>query len=185
MEAMSKQFLKNSEAVTKKHLTELQAAKREAIETGDADKVEAIEKEMEETKAETAETAAAMPQEITDFLDANDWYDKKGNEAMTRFAKAHNRTCLDDGMDLQEALDETTKAVKKSFPDKFENKRKQAPAPVESQSQPTETGTGKSNFKVSRLSADQKLVYNQMVKRDKILNHDEYFQSLDEIGELA
>ena len=37
---------------------------------------------------------------------------------------------------------------------------------------------------MARLNEEQKTVYEHLVKRSKTLSHEEYFQSLDDIGEL-
>ena len=101
---------------------------------------------------------------------------------MTTFAVAYNEAQLRKYPgELGKSLEDTLKAVKKAFPDKFENQRRNNPPPVEG-SAVASKGEGK--YSVARLNSEQKLVYNQLVKHHKQMTHDEYFKSLDEAGYL-
>jgi len=101
---------------------------------------------------------------------------------MTDFAVSYNESYLRRNPgDLEKSLAETLKAVKKAYPDKFENPRRKTPPPVE-----TGDSTVKSDGKYSksRLNNEQKIVYEQLVVRHKQMSHDEYFKSLEEAGFL-
>jgi hypothetical protein len=184
IESMATYHKRAVEAEVAKRISDLKSQKKEAIQTGDVDKVEEIDKAIDEQKQIKADipTKKEAPPEIVEWVGKNPWFDT--DKEMADFAVAYNKTQIDKGMSLSEALDKTEKAVKKAFPDKFtKNKeRQQAPPIVEG---PThEQGKG-NKFTVTRLSAEQKRVYDQMVTRHKILSHDEYFKSLETIGELA
>ncbi len=183
IESMATHFKKAQEVAVAKAISDLKSQRKEAIQTGDVDKVEEIDKAIDEQKQIKADAPAKpeAPPEIVEWVSKNPWFDN--DKEMADFAVAYNKTQIDKGMNLSEALDKTEKAVKKAFPEKFtKNKeRQQAPSTVES---PThEQGKG-NKFTVTRLSEAQKRVYDQMVTRHKILSHEEYFKQLEAIGEL-
>jgi hypothetical protein len=184
IESMATHFKKSQEVAVAKAITDLKAQRKEAIQIGDVDKVEEIDKAIDEQKQIKADTPTKqeVAPEIVEWVEKNQWFNT--DKEMADFAVAYNKTQIDKGISLSEALSKSAEAVKRAFPDKFtKNKeRQQAPPPVES---PThEQGKG-NKFTVTRLSQDQKRVYDQMVTRHKILTHDEYFKSLELIGELA
>ena len=101
---------------------------------------------------------------------------------MTSFAVSYNETYLRKHPgDLDKSLEETLKAVKRAFPDKFQNQRRTAPSSVEGAATPN-TGAGK--YSTARLTQEQKLAYNQYVKVHKVMSHDDYFKSLEDVGYL-
>ena len=83
--------------------------------------------------------------------------------------------------DLEGSLRDTDVKMRKLYPDKFKTTKKETASPVES---PSGESKGGNKHSISRLSPDQKLVYEQMVKRHKIVTHEQYFNDLEEIGEL-
>ena len=184
IESMATHFKKSQEVAVAKAITDLKAQRKEAIQTGDVDKVEEIDKAIDEQKQIKADapTKQEVAPEIVEWVEKNQWFNT--DKEMADFAVAYNKTQIDKGISLSEALSKSAEAVKRAFPDKFtrNKERQQAPPTVES---PThEQGKG-NKFTVTRLSPDQKRVYDQMVTRHKILSHDEYFKSLEDIGELA
>lgn len=164
-------------------IKELQAQRTEAIELGEVKRVHAIEEQMSHVAQMPEPPAPSAPivEEYDKFMaDNKDWYNK--DPEMTDFAIAFQENYLKrHGVDkIQESLDKTLEAVKKAYPDKFENKRKYAPAAVESGSRPA-VGA---KYTVNRLTPEQKLAYNQFVRVHKMMSHDEYFKQLEEIGAL-
>ena len=71
--------------------------------------------------------------------------------------------------------------VKRAFPDYFKNTRRTSPPPVDSGGGAI-GGSGK--YSVNRLTAEQKLAYNQFVTIHKTMSHDDYFTQLEEAGYL-
>lgn len=191
VESMANHYHKQVEASVKRELTALQNKRRDAIELGDVKKVEEIDQQIEETKQEAAVTAkeekSEVPEEITTWIEENKWY--KDNEDMREFAVAYNLQYLKRNPgQLTESLVKTAEAVKRAFPEEYEksqggNKKRSTPPQVEAPDGAASSG-GKKSYSVSRLSEEQKLVYKQMVTTHKVLSHDEYFKSLEEIGEL-
>lgn len=183
IESMATHFKKAQEVAVAKAITDLKSQRKEAIQTGDVDKVEEIDKAIDEQKQIKADTPTKqeVAPEIVEWVEKNQWFNT--DKEMADFAVAYNKTQIDKGISLSDALQKTAEAVKKAYPDKFtrNKERQQAPPAVESPTK--EEGKG-NKFTVTRLSSDQKRVYDQMVTRHKVLTHDEYFKSLEMIGEL-
>lgn len=189
IDSMSSHYHKSVEVAVKRAVDDLKAKRREAIELGDVEKVEAIDNEIEKTKNDAAEAAPAknadpdIPEEITTWIGENKWYES--NDEMRTFAIAYNEQFLRKNPGkLEESLKKTTEAVKRAFPEEFDkrNPKRDLPGAVETPSAANNGGSTKQS--VDRLTAEQKLVYNQYVKVHKIMSHEEYFKSLEEIGEL-
>lgn len=183
VEAMAKHYQTNIQQAKEKAIADLKAQRREAIEVGDAVTVDQIDQKIDHVKAmpDPDIQPKGMDPEIEKFvLDNSTWFNK--DEEMTSFAIAYNENYLRKHPgDLEKSLDETLKAVKRAYPDKFTNQRKTNPPAVEGAATPN-TGAGKYNM--NRLTSEQKLVYNQLVKVHKQMSHDDYFKSLEEAGYL-
>lgn len=183
VEALGKYYQINIQQAKEKAIADLKAQRREAIEVGDAVTVDQIDQKIDHVKAipEPDIQPKGMAPEIEKFVSDNStWFNK--DEEMTSFAVAYNENYLRKHPDdLDKSLEETLKAVKKAFPEKFVNQRKTNPPAVEGAATPN-TGAGKYNM--NRLSSEQKFVYNQLVKVHKQMSHDDYFKSLEEAGYL-
>jgi hypothetical protein len=185
MEAVSTQFRTQVEAQVKLRLKELQAQKREAIKDQDVELVEQIDAEIDAQKNAVPKPEAQVPDEVTEWVSRHStWFDKDVD--MTDVAvEASRRYIANHPGDVAGSLEAAERAVKRQFPDNFKEKKPaRTPSPTSSGGEPKDTG-GKQNYSVSRLSEDQKLVYNQWVKRDKFLSHEEFFKGLEEQGELS
>jgi ribosomal protein L17 len=182
IEAMATHFQKDKAAAIKKAVDELKSQRREAIKEGDVEKVEEIDKnivEHEQAKQSVAEPQE-VPQVMKEWLKGNDWFDK--DMEMRIDAIAINQGYLAKyPNDLEGSLRDTDVKMRKLYPDKFKTTKKETASPVES---PSGESKGGNKHSISRLSPDQKLVYEQMVKRHKIVTHEQYFNDLEEIGEL-
>ena len=187
IEAMARQTQTQIKAQVALRLRELKEAKNEAVEAGDVGKVDAIDAEIDQQKAVVAEEVSQVPDEVSEWIGKNSWFNTDPD--LNEFASAHNRVYIEKHPgDVAGSLAATRKAVAKAFPDHeaFVSEKKPAPPvnPVEGSSTPKDTA-GKKNYNAGRLSADQKKVYNQMVKVHKVMSHEEYFAGLEEIGELS
>ena len=182
VDALAKHYQTNIQQAKERAILDLKSERREAIELGEVDKVEEIDQKMMHVHqmVEPVVPTKGIAPEIEQFVDDNrDWFNK--DEEMTSFAVAYNETALKKGLDMQKSLDETLKAVKRAFPDKFANQRRQSPPPVEGG---TTLSKGEGKYSVARLNNEQKIVYNQLVKVHKQMSHDDYFKSLDQAGYL-
>jgi hypothetical protein len=183
VEAISKHYQTNVAQAKERAILDLKAERREAIELGEAVRVDEIDQKIEHVRQmdDLKIAPPSAPAEIEQFLtDQKEWFNK--NEDMTAFAVTYNESYLKKHPgEISVSLDETLKAVKKAYPEHFENKRRTAPSSVEGS---TPVNKGEEKYSLSRLSSEQKLVYNQLVKTHKQMSHNDYFKSLDDAGYL-
>jgi hypothetical protein len=186
VDALSKHYKVNLEKAKEKAIAELKLRRKGAIELGEADEVEQLDSEIEEINSIQAPEPPkdhVLPDEIIQFMEDNKAWFQVDNE-MTAFAVAFNENYLRSNPGkLEESLAKTLKAVKNAFPDRFANQKKTLPPAVDGGGN---VGGNKSQnkYSVSRLSTEQKIVYEHLVKRSKQLTHDEYFKGLEEAGFL-
>lgn len=193
VDAMAKNFTKIVDATANAKIAELKAAKREAIESGDAARVEVIEKAIDEQKAVKADapTAPAVAPAVKEWVDRNGWYTT--DQEMHDFALAYNDSYLKrHPEDIEGSLEATEKATKRAFPEKFPGARKGSAAPaVEGATAPTKAAQ---KYSVTRLTNDQKLAHDQYIKAGtfdelakaaKMTPSEFYVRQMDEIGELT
>jgi len=180
---------KNAELAAKKAIADLNTQKKVAIEQGDVASVTEIDKNIEDHKkvvADAKSAVAAIPSEITEWVAKNSWFDT--DLEMQDFATAYcssykNRNPRED---INKALEETEKAVKRAFPDSkyFKSRRSDPPAVETHKDDAGDTGGNNKKYTMSRLTEEQKLTYNAYVKKSKMMTHDQYFLKLEEIGAL-
>lgn len=144
----------------KKAITKLQAEKKDAITEGDHEKVEAIDKQIEEEGEKPAsDKSKPKPSPVfDDWHDDNKWYDDKriGAKADLLFDQYANtgRFTTDDA-GHREILDIVTEEIKQLFPDTFTNPNKKKPAEV-SGGGPSPDRSNNSNKSYADLPADAK-----------------------------
>ena len=182
VEGMAKHYQVTIQQAKEKTIAELTEQRREAIKDGEIAFVEEIDKRISDVRAmeEPVVPQAALPPEIEDFIAKNEWFNK--NQDMADFTITHNKQLLSKGIDLKTALAKTLDAVKRAYPEEFVNKRRENPSPVEGSQTPNDGANKK--YSMNRLNPEQKLVYEQLVKKHGQLTHDQYFKSLDEAGFL-
>jgi hypothetical protein len=177
---------KNAELAAKRAVSELKAERKEAISTGDVEKVEVLDTKIAEQQ-EIVKSIPPAPTEVMKWTEANEWFSKDPElqdfavAYCAGYAKRHPEASMET------SLKATESATKRAFPDSpffKEVSRRQEPPPVE-----THKGEGKGEGKVKkftldRLDEDQKRAYHQFIKA-KVMTHDQYFESLEEIGALG
>lgn len=183
VEALSKHYKIGIEQAKERAIAELKEQRKEAIELGEVAEVEKLDLKIDQVKQMSAPETnpIGLAPEIESFIEEQkSWFNK--DIEMTDFAVSYNESYLRRSPgDLEKSLEETLKAVKKAYPEKFENTRRKTPPTVEG-GEASEKSAGKYAF--SKLNNEQKIVYNQLVKTHKQMTHDEYFKSLEEAGFL-
>lgn len=182
VESMATHYHKSVAAAVDKAVKNLKVERREAIELGDADRVDAIDAEIAYQQQQmAAQPANTVAPEIVDWVAENPWFNNDSD--MRSFAVAFNENYLKaNPNDIAASLDKTLAAVKKAFPEKFEQPVRKPIAPAS----PVESGAvahKPAKYDVNRLTSEQKAAYNAYVKQHKIMSHDEYFQGLEVIGD--
>jgi len=185
--AIASHYKVNIEQAKTKAITELKEQRVDAIQRGDAVQVDQIDQQIEEVRqiAPPVDARPSLAPEIEQFVeDQKTWFHK--DQEMTDFAITFNETYLKRNPgDLQKSLDETLKAVKKAYPEKFTNTRRETAPSVEGGGSPPSAAGGNGKYTMGRLTSEQKLVYNQLVTQHKQLTHEQYFKDLDEAGFLS
>lgn len=174
-------------------LAQLKAQKREAIEAGDPEKVERVEKaiaQQEKAKADIP-TAPEIAPEILDWVKDNPWYNN--NESARRLAIIENEAYLKKHpSDIPGSLDHAKKAVQKAYPEIFDNeksvpgnadgsdgdKRPKAPA-VEGGGAPRSTVK---TLSVRNLTREQRLAHDAYVNAG-VMSSAQYLKSMSEVTE--
>ena len=182
VESMATHYHKSVAAAVDKAVKNLKVERREAIELGDADRVDAIDAEIAYQQQQmAAQPANTVAPEIVDWVAENPWFNNDSD--MRSFAVAFNENYLKaNPNDIAASLDKTLAAVKKAFPEKFEQPVRKPIAPAS----PVESGAvahKPAKYDVNRLTSEQKAAYNAYVKQHKIMSHDEFFQGLEVIGD--
>lgn len=138
---------KAEERAYKRAKEELDREMRAAFQTGDAAAFDDARRRMDglETPkpAETARATPSTPQldpRVKQWIDSNEWFNR--DKTMNSFATAYHGTLLADkpGMTMEENLAEVAAEVKRRFPEKFSNARRDAPNAVGSPGAPNGMG---------------------------------------------
>jgi hypothetical protein len=185
VEALAKHYNTNITAAKEKAILDLKSERREAIELGEADRVDQIDQKIEHVqKMDAPVSQPVLATEIEQFVEEQaSWFNK--DPEMTQFAISYNESYLKTHPgDLAKSLEETLKKVKLAFPDKFENTRRNSPPPVDGGGETGGSEQKGTKYNTARLNPEQKIVYNQLVKVHKQMSHEAYFKSLEEAGYL-
>lgn len=154
------------EVTRAKTIAELEAQKKEAVENSDYATVKDIDEQINRTNEEyatqeepTTQAQQEIRPEVQEWIDDHDdWFEQ--DPEMTDFAVNYQTTQLNKlrnpanptSEELRSALDRTTKAVKRAFPDKF-GMTPRATAPELERGQPR---ASKRNFGYNDLTAEEK-----------------------------
>lgn len=156
-----------------KAIRELEVQKKDAILEGDPDKVELIDKEIDEHKEEVAKSSGNP---ILDaWIDNNQWYlndEEMGIEAdlIAKQLKDTGRFPATDA-GYEKLVTAMEKKVKKAFPEKFENPKKDLPPEV-SGGRPSPTRNSKKSYE--DLPSDAKQACDEFVSGGIFKSRDEY-----------
>jgi len=175
----------------KEEIDRLRKERREAIEEGDVDRVEAIEEKMTtlaESEDEQQDDPKIDPEQLDAFgawLKENEWYKvdgiTDGNKDLTEYADKLAGTPEYQAMPYSLRIKKVGAKVKEVFPEHFNEapKRKNV-SPVEG---PGMKSSGR-KFTVRDLSDDQKNIMKNFV-RNGIMTEQEYIADLAKIGEIG
>lgn len=181
VESMANHYHKSVAVAVDKAIKSLRAERREAIELGDVDRVDALDAEIAQQQQAVVQPANTVAPEIVDWVAENTWFNT--DQDMRAFAVAFNENYLKaNPQDVGTSLTKTLEAVKRAFPDKFEPQTRKPAAPAS----PVESGAAAhkpAKYDLNKLTTEQKAAYNAYVKQHKIMSHDEYFQGLEAIGD--
>lgn len=161
-------------------MSDLREQKKEAISSGDGEKVLQIDDAIDELKTARKEEKVAAPTQAIDpafvaWQDDNRWFGKDTEltaeaNLIGEVVKRQNPTLIGT-----EFLDEVTKRVKRMYPEKFTNANRNRPNPVEgSTAKPAGSrGKGFNDLPPEAKAACQKFEKQNLVTREQYIK--EYF----------
>lgn len=154
------------EGAYKQAMADLKAQRAAAIKAGDGETFDRVDEEIDNLKDKIKETEAKGPQsrqqadaDFAEWLDRNKW---ANDPKMQQIGVAIREDLFEANPTLGhiELLDLTAKEVKKRFPEKFENPRRNAAAAVEGSAPPRKSG-GKT---YADLPADARAACERMAR---------------------
>ena len=162
-------------------ITSLKAARREAIELADVNKVDELDSQIEEiqnnlneskTKQEQTKATNGVANDVyPEWIKENRWYENDPEMA----AYADRVAAKYEGAPLDRVFKLVTQQVREVFPDKFETSKNPIgpKSPVEASSRNQPTGS----FTKADLSAEQVQIMNQFV-RQGIMTEQQYINDI-------
>lgn len=164
----------------------LKAERRTAIENGDVDRVDELDKKIDESKAAVDEGRVAIQTAPTnnpvwdEWLEENGWYNS--DKEMKRYAD--NMANEYDGLPFPKILKLVKKDVMAEFPDKFATKtasKKATPgATVEGAAKRTASKTSASDVKLTDAQKKAMKDFEAL----GVMTRDEYIADLKKMGEI-
>ena len=176
------------EATRKKTLSELDEKRREAVQYGDTDAFDAAEKQIKEVESQEStlkvesedsesggqQESVEIPQTIKDFAERNvSWFEK--NKEMTDFAVFKVQQLVNSGTDMDQALIEAEKEVKKIYANKFRNPKKDKPSDVT----PGTKIKIKPKLTMSSITSEQRSVWHTLKNS---MTEEQFLEQLEKVS---
>lgn len=178
---------KREQKRVEKAIKELEQRRREAVESGDVEAFDQVDKEYRELNESMREEPKKAPQKadepptadpvVKEWTERNPWFNKDQDAADFAVMAEKRISAENPGMPLSEVLEKVTERVRKRFPEHFENPRRNQPGAVEGG---TQAGRGKGKKTYADLPADAKAHCDRFVKQG-LLTREAYVQ--DYFGE--
>ncbi|HET8688191.1 MAG TPA: hypothetical protein VFM18_16275 [Methanosarcina sp.] len=190
LEALQEHHSKVREAEYKRAMDDLKAARRQAYQDGDIDKVEALEERIDEFKAQAEEIKQAakiqvdpeptVHPEFQHWLNRNPWY--QSYKHMAAFADEVGLKLNAQGLPRAEILKRVEEEVRKEFPNKFRNPNKDTAPSVEGNAA-KRNGAGAKADGEFELSEQERTIMNTLV-RNKVITKEKYIAELRKVKGL-
>jgi len=162
-------------------ISELKAAKLEALQDNDAatvmkieDQIDLVKDEQEKLKSQPTVAVEAEPNPVfQNWVDANKWYER--DQPMRAYADALGRELAYRGMSPEQVLKEVEKQVRTEFPNKFRNPNRDKPGAVEGS-----TNKGTESSSAFTLTQEERQVMQRFV-RQGVMTEKEYIAELKKV----
>lgn len=175
---------KVADTAYKKALEDLRTKKEEALESGDAKLLVAVDEQIAEVRErqrdatqQAQQQQVAVPQEehpeFVAFKGRNDWYEN--DRALRRWADVLGHDLRAEGFSPSEVLREVEKQVRETFKHKFENPNRSKPGAVESSSGRVAKTNSGGNYSPSQ---EEQQVARKFVRQGLFKNEQEYYAEL-------
>lgn len=181
LEQFKAHYIKMQDIANKNALDALKRERKEALDNGDFDKVDALEEQMEEVKQASAASKAEIsattevPEvypEVAAWVERNDWYNK--DLPMKAYADTVAMQLNKQGITGSALLKGIDTEVRKAFPAKFSNPNRERASAVEGS---TNKGGRVAEFE---LSEQETRIMNSFV-RDGVMTKAEYISDLKKV----
>ena len=183
IEAIVNYTKQQTEAAYQRGLQEAHGRLDAAVEAKDPAAVREITKEivqLEQQKPAPAAQSEELPEEVQDFQERNaSWFDKDAKMTRVAIALAQQFAEEHPRMSVTKRLQMVEDEMAEMYPAKF-TARREAPPAVEGAGQPGERAGGKTKYSPTKLSAEERMVHDQYVRRG-VMTSEAYFKSLEEI----
>lgn len=175
-----KQRVEETKRYYQQQITDLKELKKQAIADADGDQVVKIDDQIDEAKAaqQNVQPPSNDGQKILDdWVKKNEWYGK--DEVLRSFADGYATNELAGKFEGAALLNELEKKVKTTFPEKFENKKRETSAVDSGGGKPTKRGKSYNDLPSEAKDACENFI--EMVPGyTKEMYVEEYFGDLDE-----
>lgn len=154
----------------------IESRQRQAVEEQDVEAFEEAVKDKESLVTRTTEAQEPQPDPVAAaWTKENDWFNT--DPVMQQFAIAHHGQLLKEkpGLSLSENLEEVTEEVRRRFPEKFGNPRREKPNRVEGGGTPSGR-SGKKGY--ADLPPEAKAACDRFVKQG-LMTKEEYVKDFD------
>lgn len=169
-----------------REITDLKAQRREAVEDGDADKVDQLDGRIgdleESAKAPAPKTPPPPPPEYVEWIAENSWFDEDPD--MRHWANAYAQTTelqalLGNPATYKRFLKAVSDMAEKVFPDKFEKKKPATTPSAPAVASPTPKKPRATKATAKDLTYEQRKVGEEFISQGIYKNLDEYAQKLN------
>jgi hypothetical protein len=190
LKALGDHHQKVREVEYQEALKSLRNEKKNALESGDADRLIEIDDRIAEEKARQvvaqnqAQNRANDPHpEFVNWVKENTWYvaDQELRQVADQVGTAH--AAANPNLTPEEVLQYVKGRVKRLFPEKFNNPNKERPSAVEGSSRAPTRSTA-SNKDTFTLSEDERRVMNTFI-RSGVLTKEQYISDLKKVKGIA
>jgi hypothetical protein len=184
LESFKEHHNKVKETEYNRALENLKKARRTAMTEGETEQALLIEDQIEEIQNQKQQIDQDLyrktrePELRPEFLEwksQNNWYQK--DRAMTAFADDLGVEYAGQGLSPEEVLQKVTKEVRKEFPNKFTNPKRDAPSSVEGGSRVRATAV---DNVVSEMTEQEVKIMNSIV-RSGVMTKEEYIKDYKNI----
>lgn len=176
LQALEQHYLKVQETEYKRALTDLKKQKKEALIENDVEAVLDVDEKIDELKDEqlkqaqqSARQAAAQQTsephpEFVAWTSKNSWYEN--SKPMRAFADARGQELSGEGKSPSEVLRLIAEEVRKEFPNKFYNPKREEPSSVEGGTNSKQSSNNKIELSELETQIMKKLVGQGVLTKD-------------------
>lgn len=184
---------KAQETEFKRAMRELKAEKRQAADEGETSKMLEIDDKIEELQADQqayerdvnqVNTQPQINEAFIAWQNRNQWYVQDADMRMFADTAGLNYAQQNPSASPEDVFKVVDKQIRKAYPEKFDNPRRNSPPKVESSTTNVSDKSSKSKYTAKDLNEEQRSIMKTMT-RSGIMTEEEYINELARIGEIG